>query len=61
MPQGLITICSNSNSAAVAGPANEYSTSIKDDTQHHPRTHYGVFKLANEGSAKIYWSEKLEA
>ncbi len=23
----------------------------------HPQTHYGVYKLANEGSARVYWLE----
>jgi UDP-glucuronate 4-epimerase len=25
------------------------------DATAHPRTHYGVFKLANEGNARVYW------
>ena len=25
------------------------------DTAAHPRTHYGVYKLANEGNARVYW------
>lgn len=25
------------------------------DAAAHPRTHYGVFKLANEGNARVYW------
>jgi nucleoside-diphosphate-sugar epimerase len=24
---------------------------------HHPATHYGVYKLANEGTARIYWAD----
>jgi len=25
------------------------------DAEAHPRTHYGVYKLANEGNARVYW------
>lgn len=39
------------SSAAVAGFHTDYSNSIDDETPHLPRTHYGVFKLANEGIA----------
>jgi nucleoside-diphosphate-sugar epimerase len=45
------------SSAAVAGPRDEYSLPIADDALHRPRTHYGVFKLANEGCARVYWLE----
>ncbi|TML71232.1 MAG: NAD(P)-dependent oxidoreductase [Actinobacteria bacterium] len=24
---------------------------------HHPATHYGVYKLANEGTARVYWAD----
>jgi nucleoside-diphosphate-sugar epimerase len=27
------------------------------DAQAHPLNHYGVYKLANEGNARVYWSE----
>jgi nucleoside-diphosphate-sugar epimerase len=43
------------SSAAVAGSAQDYKGKIKDSDHHIPRTHYGVFKLANEGNARIYW------
>ncbi|MCZ6793001.1 MAG: NAD(P)-dependent oxidoreductase [Planctomycetota bacterium] len=43
------------SSAAVAGPTEDYAGPIDDDTHHVPRTHYGVFKTANEGSARVYW------
>src|SRR5688572_15560296 len=43
------------SSAAVAGPPEEYSGPIPDDAPHAPRTHYGVFKRANEGNALVYW------
>lgn len=45
------------SSAAVAGPAEDYSRPIPDDAQHRPRTHYGVFKQAGEACARIYWQD----
>lgn len=43
------------SSAAVAGPAADYAERILDGAAHRPRTHYGVFKTANEGNARVYW------
>ena len=43
------------SSAAVAGDVGDYSGPILDDTPHVPRTHYGVFKSANEGNARVYY------
>lgn len=43
------------SSAAVAGAATDYAGPIADEAHHLPRTHYGVFKLANEGNARVYW------
>ena len=45
------------SSAAVAGPGEDYDGPIPDDTLHRPRTHYGVFKTANEGNARVYWQD----
>jgi nucleoside-diphosphate-sugar epimerase len=45
------------SSAAVAGTPDDYSHPIADDARHVPRTHYGVFKTANEGSARVYWAD----
>jgi nucleoside-diphosphate-sugar epimerase len=28
---------------------------LGDDAQPNPRTHYGVYKQANEGTARVYW------
>ncbi len=28
---------------------------LRVDATAHPRTHYGVYKLANEGNARVYW------
>ena len=44
------------SSAAVYGPAPA-DRPIHEEEYVDPRTHYGVFKLANEGSARIYWND----
>ena len=44
------------SSIAVYGPNEEYPQApIAHDAPHRPRTHYGVYKQANEGTARIYW------
>jgi nucleoside-diphosphate-sugar epimerase len=43
------------SSAGVAGHPDDYAGPIADDASHVPRTHYGVFKRANEGNALVYW------
>ncbi|MEC9032485.1 MAG: NAD(P)-dependent oxidoreductase [Planctomycetota bacterium] len=45
------------SSAAVAGPQEDYQHKIADNAAHSPRTQYGVFKLCNEGNARLYWEE----
>jgi nucleoside-diphosphate-sugar epimerase len=45
------------SSAAVAGDPADYPGAIADDAHHLPRTHYGVFKAANEGNARVYFLE----
>lgn len=30
---------------------------LHEDASAHPRTHYGVYKLANEGNARVYWQD----
>lgn len=43
------------SSAAVAGLPGDYGAPFDDDARHVPRTHYGVFKTANEGNARVYF------
>ncbi|MEK7700376.1 MAG: NAD-dependent epimerase/dehydratase family protein [candidate division NC10 bacterium] len=46
------------SSAAVFGPPSLYPPGpIKDDAPRLPATHYGVYKVANEETARIYWEE----
>lgn len=53
--QQIIPSITYASSAAVAGHATDYTSPLTDNTPHTPRTHYGVFKLANEGNAKVFW------
>ncbi len=44
------------SSIAVYGLSEEYPDGpIRHDALPRPRTHYGVYKQANEGTARIYW------
>jgi nucleoside-diphosphate-sugar epimerase len=46
------------SSAAVFGPPTLYPPGpLRDDSPHHPTTHYGVYKVANEATARVYWEE----
>ena len=45
------------SSAAVVGLPEDYTGPVPDDAHHEPRTHYGVFKMANEGNARVYWHD----
>lgn len=46
------------SSVAVYGRSEEYGEGpLGDDAQPSPRTHYGVYKQANEGTARVYWHD----
>jgi UDP-glucuronate 4-epimerase len=46
------------SSIAVYGPRNSYPEGLlRHDAPVNPQNHYGVYKLANEGSARIYYAE----
>ena len=46
------------SSAGVFGPPALYPPGpIKDDAPPRPATHYGVYKVANEETARVYWEE----
>jgi nucleoside-diphosphate-sugar epimerase len=55
--EGRIRSVAYASSAAVIGPPEDYDGPIVDDTPHRPRTHYGYFKLTNEGNARIFWQD----
>jgi nucleoside-diphosphate-sugar epimerase len=44
-----------SSSAAVFGREDMYTHAIMDDAPLSPVSHYGVYKQANEGNARVYW------
>lgn len=44
------------SSVAVYGPEEEFKI-IGNDAPFGPRNHYGVYKQANEGTARIYWQD----
>jgi nucleoside-diphosphate-sugar epimerase len=46
------------SSAGVFGPPGLYPPGpLRDDAPAHPATHYGVYKVANEATARVYWEE----
>lgn len=46
------------SSAAVFGPPRLYGPGpVSDDAPSRPATHYGVYKVANEETARLYWEE----
>jgi UDP-glucuronate 4-epimerase len=46
------------SSVAVYGKKEEYdSLLLPHDAPLHPHTHYGVYKQANEATARIYWQD----
>ncbi len=46
------------SSIAVYGSSEEYPEEmLSHDAPQRPRTHYGVYKQANEGTARIYWQD----
>jgi len=46
------------SSAAVLGPSEDDERALDEHARCEPVTHYGVYKQANEGTARIYWLEK---
>ena len=46
------------SSAAVFGPPSLYPPGpLADEAPPRPATHYGVYKVANEETARVYWGE----
>lgn len=45
------------SSAAVYGPDGDDPSAVDESDPCEPTTHYGVFKRANEGNARVYWHD----
>lgn len=46
------------SSVAVFGHKDEYTAAqLPDDAPLHPHTLYGIYKQANEGTARVYWQD----
>ena len=46
------------SSAAVYGPRDRYADEVVGpDAELFPTSHYGVFKVANEQAARVYWAD----
>ncbi len=55
---GRVRRVAYASSAAVFGPARCYGPGpLPDDAPRLPATHYGVYKVANEEMARVYWEE----
>ena len=47
------------SSAALYGPGGDYPRgAVPEEFNHKPRTLYGVYKQANEGTARVYWQDQ---
>ena len=40
-----------------ASDADPVTGQLREDAEPHPGNHYGVYKFANEGTARIYWAD----
>jgi len=49
------------SSAALYGAADAEPAGRDENADGHPSTHYGVYKQANEGNARIYWQDERVA
>ncbi|MBI3635760.1 MAG: NAD(P)-dependent oxidoreductase [Candidatus Rokubacteria bacterium] len=58
MSEGRVERVVYASSAAVFGAPGRYPPGpIMDDAARLPATHYGVYKVANEDTARIHWEE----
>ncbi len=56
--QAGIQHISLASSVAVYGPPSAYPTGlVREDAEFKPDTLYGVYKQANEGTARVYWQD----
>jgi UDP-glucuronate 4-epimerase len=50
-------VYASSMAAYSAGDVDPTTGRLEEDAEPHPANHYGVFKVANEGNARIYWAD----
>jgi nucleoside-diphosphate-sugar epimerase len=56
--QGRVQRLVYASSAAVFSPPDKYPQGkLADDVPLNPNTHYGIFKVCNEGNARIYFQD----
>ena len=57
--RGLTTpvVYASSMAAYSAGDVDPATGRLEEDAEPHPANHYGVYKVANEGNARIYWAD----
>jgi nucleoside-diphosphate-sugar epimerase len=56
--EGGVRHLAYASSIAVYGPASAYPAGpVSHEALHAPQTLYGVYKMANEGTARIYWQD----
>jgi nucleoside-diphosphate-sugar epimerase len=57
--RGLSTplVYASSMAAYSAADVNSSTGRLEEDAEPHPANHYGVYKVANEGNARIYWAD----
>ena len=57
--QGLSApvVYASSMAAYSAGDVDERTGRLEEGAEPHPANHYGAYKVANEGNARIYWAD----
>ena len=50
-------VYTSSMAGYTADDADPMTGRLEEDAEPHPANHYGVYKLANEGNARVYWPD----
>jgi nucleoside-diphosphate-sugar epimerase len=54
---GAPLVYASSMAAYSAADVNPATGRLEEDAEPHPVNHYGVYKVANEGNARVYWAD----
>jgi nucleoside-diphosphate-sugar epimerase len=54
---GAPVVYASSMAAYSAADVDPGTGRLEEDAEPHPVNHYGVFKVANEGNARVYWAD----